>query len=115
MSLCNCGGKNMLDLESQIASWRRAMRTSGIKAALTLAELEDHLRGDIERRMGLGAEAQQAFEMAVQSIGNPQALRSEFQKIQLHQPMKRKLIETLIIAVIIATLAALVLPAATKI
>jgi hypothetical protein len=105
----------MRDLESQIARWRRAMRASGINRSDTLDELEDHLRDDIERRMRLGAGTQQAFEMATGSIGQPQTLRSEFQKLQLLQTMKRKITDALVIATIIAILVALLLPAVSKV
>jgi hypothetical protein len=105
----------MRDLESQIASWRRGLRASGIESSGTLDELEDHLRDDIERRMRLGTEAQRAFAMATHNIGKPQTIRREFQKLQLLQTMKRKLIDVLIVVAIIATLVALLLPAVSKV
>lgn len=77
----------MRDLESQIASWRREMKVSGIGSREVLDELEGHLRDDIERRMQSGVEAQRAFELAAESMGQPRMLRSEFQKIQLHRIM----------------------------
>ena len=56
------------------------MLASGIKAPVPLDELESHLRDDVERRMRVGATAEQAFEAAVQQIGQAGALNHEFTK-----------------------------------
>src|SRR5436305_2074287 len=114
MCSCNCGELSMPDLESQIASWRRAMRASGIKPPETLDELKDHLRDDIERRMRLGAQVQRAFEMAAESIGQPRTLRSEFQKLKLLETISpethRRLRHILVIIALSAIYIGILLP-----
>jgi hypothetical protein len=104
----------MPDLESQIIRWRRDLRAAGIRSAESLDELEDHLRGDIERRMRLGAGAQRAFELASESVGKPQTLRSEFQKLQLHELMSpathRRVQHRLAIVALIAIYVGILLP-----
>ena len=56
------------------------MLAVGVKAPAALEELENHLREDVERQMRSGASPLQAFEIAVQKIGLPNELRSEFRK-----------------------------------
>jgi len=70
----------MFDLEKSIADWRRHMRAAGVKNPVVLDELESHLREDVERRMRSGVTAEQAFSMAVESVGQPVALQNEFAK-----------------------------------
>jgi hypothetical protein len=73
----------MFDLEKSIAEWRRQMLVAGIKTPTPLEELESHLREDVERQMRLGTSAQQAFEAAIQRIGQAQSLKFEFEKAGL--------------------------------
>jgi hypothetical protein len=70
----------MPDLEKQITAWRQQMLAAGIKTPALLDELQSHLREDIERQMQSGAEAQQAFETAVQRLGQACVLKAEFAK-----------------------------------
>jgi uncharacterized membrane protein len=70
----------MFDSEKAITDWRRRMLAAGIKTPVPLEELESHLRGEIERQMKSGMNAQRAFGEAIQQIGPPNALQSEFQK-----------------------------------
>ena len=70
----------MFGLEQSIAEWRRQMQAAGIKMPVPLEELESHLREDITQQIRSGLSAQQAFEIAVQRIGQPGVLKSEFQK-----------------------------------
>ena len=56
------------------------MLAAGVKAPVPLDELESHLREDIERQMKSGLSEQQAFAMAVQQIGEANALKTEFKK-----------------------------------
>ena len=56
----------MFNLDEAIAEWRRKMDAGGVKAPVPLDELESHLREDLEQRMQSGANAEQAFEAAVQ-------------------------------------------------
>ena len=70
----------MFNLNEAVVEWRRQMLAAGIKAPVPLEELENHLRDDVERRVRSGASAQQAFEAAVQRIGEARALQVEFAK-----------------------------------
>ena len=57
------------------------MLAAGIKTPVPLEELESHLREEIERQMKSGLNAQQAFEIAVQKIGQADVLKNEFKKL----------------------------------
>jgi hypothetical protein len=70
----------MFDLERSIAEWRQQMLAAGIKTPVPLAELESHLRDEIEWQMESGLNEQKALETSVQQIGQPKALDSEFNK-----------------------------------
>ncbi len=68
----------MFDLEKSILSWRRQMSESGLKSGELLAELEAHLRDDVEMQIRSGVSARAAFEIAVQRMGQPAVLTQEF-------------------------------------
>ncbi|MES1180967.1 MAG: hypothetical protein ABUL66_03800 [Verrucomicrobiota bacterium] len=72
----------MFDLEKSISVWRKQMLAAGIKPS-ALEELESHLREEIEREMklGLSLNVQEAFNFAIQKIGQGNALKSEFTKV----------------------------------
>lgn len=72
----------MFDLEKEIADWRRQMLAAGIKTPVPLEELESHLREDLERQMKSGSNEQEAFEVSIQRIGQPQAIKREFKKME---------------------------------
>ena len=71
----------MFDLEQSIVEWRRQMLAAGIKNPVPLEELESHLREDVERQIRGGTEAAQAFQRAVQRIGQGDGLQREFEKL----------------------------------
>jgi hypothetical protein len=71
----------MFDLEKSVAEWRRQMCAAGIKSSVSLLEMENHLREEVERQMCLGLSAQAAFEMAVAAIGQATQLAPEFNKV----------------------------------
>jgi hypothetical protein len=71
----------MFDLERSIAEWRRQMLAAGIKTPVPLEELESHLREDFEQRARSSSSAQQAFDGAVQRIGQTSTLIAEFGKV----------------------------------
>jgi hypothetical protein len=75
----------MPGLEQSIADWRRQMLAAGIQAPEPLDELEIHLREEIEHKLkpGLAIDAQEAFNFAVQKIGQPGVLQGEFSKAGL--------------------------------
>ncbi len=71
----------MFNLDQAVAEWRRQMLAGGVKHFDVLDELESHLREDVEERVHAGSNAQQAFEKAVQTIGQAAALECEFGKV----------------------------------
>jgi hypothetical protein len=71
----------MFDLEWAVAEWRRKMLACGIRFPTPLDELECHLREEIEHQVHSGVNTQQAFEAAVQRIGQASALKTEFGKL----------------------------------
>ena len=70
----------MFNLEKSIVEWRNQMRGAGIKTSVPLEELELHLREDFDRLKKTGLSEGAAFEIAVQQLGQPQALKTEFKK-----------------------------------
>src|SRR6266702_5818333 len=71
----------MFNLNEKIAEWRRQMLAAGIKTPVPLNELENHLRDDVEQQISAGLSTQQAFEAAVQGIGQAAVLEREFDKV----------------------------------
>jgi len=69
----------MFNLEKEITTWRQQMLAAGITAEL-LDELESHLRDEMDVRVKSGASLEQAFTLAVQSIGHASTLQAEFAK-----------------------------------
>jgi len=70
----------MFDIDQAILKWRRQMVDGGITATSTLDELESHLREDVETNVRSGQNVQQAFEGAVERLGQASLLRCEFEK-----------------------------------
>ena len=70
----------MFDVDKAIADWRQQMLTAGIKSPVPLEELESHLRDDIEQQIRSGVDVQQAFEAAVEQLGQADRLTKEFAK-----------------------------------
>src|SRR5262245_39587046 len=75
----------MFNLEQAIAEWRKRMVAAGITTPESLDELESHLREEIAQQMELGLDADQAFEAAVEKLGQPGALKGEFAKLKATQ------------------------------
>ena len=71
----------MFNLNERIAQWRRQMLAAGIKTPALLDELESHLCEDVEQQAQSGVGTQQAFDAAVQRIGQAHALKLEFKKV----------------------------------
>jgi hypothetical protein len=78
----------MFDLEKSIADWRQQMLAAGIKIPVPLEELENHLREEIERQIKLGLSGLEAFNSAVQKIGQARALKTEFKKAGVPMEMR---------------------------
>jgi len=103
----------MFDLEAKIAEWRKQMRAAGVEQGEEIEELETHLREEIERRMRIGATAQEAFELACREVGPASILGAEFDKVS---KTKRRKQMTRTLAILVALFAtnfggAMVLPA----
>jgi hypothetical protein len=79
----------MFDLEQAIADWRRQMLATGIHTPVPLEELEIHLREDLAWQMQSGLSAQQAFGIAVKTIGHAPELKREFKKISAPMEMQK--------------------------
>jgi hypothetical protein len=75
------GKDNMFNLEQSISKWRRQMQSAGVKNPEIVDELESHLREDWARRVESGESEEQAFEGAVQSVGEASLLKNEFAKL----------------------------------
>jgi hypothetical protein len=71
----------MFNLEQSISAWRRQMQSVGITNPEIVDELESHLREDLARRVQSGESEEQAFEGAVQGIGQASLLKHEFAKL----------------------------------
>lgn len=65
-------------LEAQIAEWRSFFRRRQAIHAVDVAELEDHLRGQVDALMASGLAADEAFLVAVKRMGAVDALSQEF-------------------------------------
>lgn len=65
-------------LEAQLAEWRSYLRRRQAIRDVDVAELEDHLRGQLESLMGVGLTADEAFLVAVKRVGAVDALSQEF-------------------------------------
>jgi uncharacterized membrane protein YidH (DUF202 family) len=82
----------MFNLEESILEWRRQMLDVGLKNPNVLDELESHLREEAERQVKLGLAPQDAFETAVERIGQPKTLNDEFKKITGIKRIKHSLL-----------------------
>lgn len=79
----------MFNLETQISTWRERMREAGFKSSAQLAELEIHLREEIQQQTKQGLDEADAFNVATQEIGQPGLLQDEFAKVK--EPFYRRL------------------------
>jgi hypothetical protein len=71
----------MFDLEKSISDWRKQLLAAGIKTPSALEELESHLREEIGQQVKRGLKESSAFHVAVQNVGPPDSLQSEFKKL----------------------------------
>src|ERR1035438_8307115 len=72
----------MFDLDQTISDWRRKMLAAGIKTPVPLEELEIHLREEIEQHIKSGLNEAEAFQAAVEKIGQADQLQKEFKKVK---------------------------------
>src|SRR6185369_12518587 len=71
----------MFNLEQSISEWRGQMLSAGVKNPEIVDELESHLREDWARRVQSGESEEQAFEGAVEGVGQASVLKHEFAKL----------------------------------
>jgi hypothetical protein len=76
----------MFDLEQAILQWRQALGSALGGRTETVEELEDHLRQEVQRFLGLGQTPERAWEAALQRLGTPQQLAAEFAKLPRARP-----------------------------
>jgi hypothetical protein len=94
----------MFNLEPSITEWRRQMLAAGIKTPVPLEELESHLRDEIERQMKSGLDEADAFQTAVQKIGQPRMVQNEFKKVEeQRKALHSKLLKTLAVVLTSST------------
>ena len=71
----------MFNLEQSISAWREQMLSAGVTNPEIVEELESHLREDWARRVESGESEEQAFEGAVQGVGQASLIKHEFAKL----------------------------------
>lgn len=82
----------MSNLDQAISEWRRQMLAAGIKNPVPLEELEIHLREEIERHTEAGLNESQAFQAAVEKIGQARLLQKEFKKVGKNHKIMRAIL-----------------------
>ena len=70
----------MFNLDEAIRSWCRSVHTMNPFSTARQAELEDHLRCEIERLVDAGHSEEDAFQQAKVQLGDHQILRAEHAK-----------------------------------
>lgn len=70
----------MFDLDNAIQNWRRSLRKDPAFEDGDIAELESHLRDEIERLKAKGLTEQESFQKASEKIGEPESLGQELYK-----------------------------------
>jgi len=71
----------MFDLEKAIKQWRKKLRKVEALEDGYIAELESHLRDEIDSLIQSGESEEEAFEKAIADIGLPNGIGEEFHKI----------------------------------
>lgn len=72
----------MFNVEKAILEWRNRMAAGGFTNDEILNELEGHIRDEVEQHQQAGLGAKEAFEEALESIGQVHALKDEFAKLR---------------------------------
>ncbi len=70
----------MFDPEKAIRDWRKSLQKSAALSDSDIAELESHLREEMDRRSAAGADPESAFRAALDLSAAPDALGDEFGK-----------------------------------
>lgn len=72
--------ENMFELEKEIRRWKRKLRRNSVFEDGDIAELESHLREEIERLKVEGLSEEEAVKKASEEIGEPENLGQEMYK-----------------------------------
>ncbi len=75
----------MFNLEQAIKSWKRQLRSNPAFEDGDVAELESHLREEVERLKVEGLSEKKAFNRAVEEIGEPEPIGNELYKSRATQ------------------------------
>lgn len=70
----------MFDQEKAIRDWRKSLQKNATLSESDIAELESHLRDEMDRRIAAGADPESAFRAALDLSAGPDALGAEFGK-----------------------------------
>jgi hypothetical protein len=75
----------MFDLEKEIRSWLKTLRRSENLEDSDIAELESHLRDEIDHQIGKGLDEEGAFRAALEKSAPADILRQEYNKAKLYE------------------------------
>ncbi len=70
----------MFNLENAIKNWKRKLRSSPAFEDGDIAELESHLREEIDRLKATGLSDEEAFQQATEEFGEPDSIGDELYK-----------------------------------
>jgi hypothetical protein len=79
----------MFDIDREVAVWRGRLGAKGKLSADALAEMESHLRDEIDDLLAKGLAADEAFLISVKRIGNVDAVAREFGRGATEELWKR--------------------------
>src|SRR5574338_215178 len=82
-------------LEDQINQWRSFLKHRQVIHSTDVAELEDHLREQIDGLTKAGLAADEAFLVAVKRMGNLDALSKEFAREHSERLWKQLVLSSL--------------------
>jgi hypothetical protein len=71
----------MFNLDEAIGQWRGTMACGGACTSSDLDELETHVRDQIDHLLSANLTEEEAFSVALHRLGNPEALRVEYAKM----------------------------------
>jgi putative ABC transport system permease protein len=75
----------MFDLEKEIRKWLKALRRSENLEDSDIAELESHLRDEIDHQIKRGLDEDAAFRAALEKSAPSDILRKEYEKAKLYE------------------------------
>ncbi len=75
----------MFDLEKEIRNWLKTLRKSENLEDSDIAELESHLRDEIDHQIEKGLEEEAAFRAALETSAPSDVLRQEYEKARLYE------------------------------